>query len=129
MSAQPILTVPDVVCLDDLDAFGRETESDLQTLWQDVYHMLKEVLGSNIDDVSRGIGVDQLLSGSTFPLKTIAARIDQGLAVDDRIDASSTKVETMPDGGFRIDIEISVGAATAGLAYSYSAASGLKVLG
>lgn len=127
--SEALLTIPDVVCLDDLDAFGRETTSDLQTLWQDVFHMLKEILGSNIDDVNRGIGVDQLLSGSTKPLATIAGRIDQGLAIDDRIDGSTTTVSVETDGSFRIAIEISVSGKTTGLSYSYEAAAGLRVTG
>lgn len=120
-----LLTVPDLVCLDDLDAFGRETTSDLESLWQDIYHMLVEELGSNIDDTSRGIGVRQLLSGSTDALDKLSTRIDQGLQNDPRIDASTTTIEEKPDGGFRIAIQIQVGATVTGLEYSWSSAGGL----
>jgi hypothetical protein len=125
--AQPVLTVPDVVCLDDVDPFGRETTSDLQTLWQDVYHMLVEVLGSNIDDTERGIGIRQLLSGTSSDLTAAAARIDQGLEHDDRISSSSTTVTLNPDGSYTVGISIVVGSATVGNSYSYSAAAGLQV--
>lgn len=123
------LTVPDVVCLLDLDPFARETTSDLQTLAQDVFHILLEPPGNNIDVPDRGIGIEQLLSGTLASLQQAANRIDHELPKDDRIDACSTTITQDPDGTYQLHIEIQVDATVVGLDFSFAAASGLSMVG
>lgn len=136
--ASPLpLTAPDVVCFDDLDLLGTETASDLETLEQDVYHVLIEVPGSNPDDVSRGCGVESILSGPSTRLDGLTTKIESQLRKDDRIDdarAMLTKLPpgstlpdgtTLPDGGYLLGIEIVSGASVLGLSYSFTSDGGL----
>jgi hypothetical protein len=131
-ASQLPLTVSDVVCLDDLDANGSETTSDLQTLIQDVYHVLIEVRGSNIDDVTRGAGVELLLSGDASVLPGVAQEIETQLGQDSRIAAVTATISlvapggsapdgtVLPDGGFTLDVDIQPDASIAPSAVSLS---------
>lgn len=135
--AQLPLTIPDLVCTDDLDLFMGETTSDLQTLQQDVFHILLEVLGSNIDDMNRGVGAPRLLSGTEQQLAASTSSIDAQLQKDDRIDTSRTTVmklppgstlpngTVLPKGGYSIDIEIVAGAEVLGFGFSFTDDGGL----
>jgi len=120
------LTVPDLACLDDLDAFGGETASDLQSLAQDVYHLLLERLGSNLDDLTRGIGVEGLLNGSADALAATPAIIDSQLRKDTRILSSRTRL-TFQDEAYTLAISILPVATLVPLplSFSYSASTGL----
>ncbi len=114
------LTIPDLVCENDLDPFGRETTSDLQTLIQDVYHLLKEWPGSNPDDPDRGIGVDQYLSGTANDLGKMCSLIEAQLSEDDRIDSAKTTLDLNADGSLnRILVTIAVGSAVIPLAFGW----------
>jgi len=132
---QPVLplTYPDCVWTDDMDPMARETTSDLQNLQQDVMHLLIEDLGSNLDDLARGIGVDSALSGPSAVAAAMASRIDQQLGQDDRIDSSHTTVTqqgvpgTQGGATFAIEIEIVVSGTTLGLSFAYSATGGLQI--
>jgi hypothetical protein len=93
------LTAPDLVCLDDLDANASETTSDLQTLIQDVYHVLIEIYGSNIDDVDRGLNVEGMLSSDASDLPTLCLNAEQQLGQDARIAAVSVTSSYVPPGG------------------------------
>jgi hypothetical protein len=84
--------VTDLVCVDDVDLFARETTSALQALVQDVYHMLIEAPGSNLDVPGRGIGIYNLLSAPSANQKQMANLIDQQLPLDARIDACTTTI-------------------------------------
>jgi hypothetical protein len=137
------LTYTDLVCLDDADLFASETGSDLENLEQDVYHILIETPGSNPDDTSRGIGVEQLLgSASQDTIPEITSLIDAQLKKDDRIDSCTSTLTQLPpgstlpdgtplpDGGWLLELDIVpdssiVGTATLGLAYGYSSSGGL----
>lgn len=80
----------DALCLDDLDANGRELDSPLDELWQDLYHRLLEAPGSNIDDPDRGVGLEDLLSAgfdpsAGAPSQLIAQRIRTDVLKDARV--------------------------------------------
>ncbi len=92
MSASLPLSYPDLVCTDDLDPFASETSSDLQTLEQDVLHVLDEAMGSNPDDPERGVGIYNIIGGTVDQLQQMAATIDTQLEKDDRIDSSTTTI-------------------------------------
>jgi hypothetical protein len=112
------LTIPDLLWVDDMDLFAGETTSDLQTLQQDVYHMLIEPPASNPDDLNRGLGLARMLSGTEAQLAGITQTIDAQLQRDARIDSSQTTLTKLPpgsmlpdgtplpNGGYSIDIEI-----------------------
>ena len=123
------LTYTDLVCIDDADRYARETTSDLQNLEQDVLHMLIETRGSNLDDLDRGIGLEELLSGTDVNLALAVSKVDEGLARDPRIDASTTTItpDSAAAGGYLISIEIVVGAAVLGLSFAFSAGRGITV--
>lgn len=123
------LTAPDAVCLDDLDALGRETTSDLQSLVQDVYHSLIEDPDSNIDAPGRGVGIYSMLSaGATDPLQSIQRRVAAGILKDDRI--STCDVQITPPASatdeYTIALTLGVGSVVLGLQFSFSAAFGLQ---
>lgn len=139
MATQPALplTAPDLVCLDDVDLFASETTSDLQSLQQDVYHILLETPGSNIDDTNRGIGVEQLLSSSLDDVLMITQIIDVQLAKDDRINSCTSSLTELPpgstlpdgtplpDGGYLLELDIVAGSDVLGLSFGYSGPGGL----
>ena len=127
------LTYPDALCFDDVDALGRETTSDLQTLVQDVYHSLIEDPGSNIDcnvnGVTRGVGIYGLLSSSaTDPLQSIERRVATGLLQDERISTCQVSIiaPTSPEEPYGINLTIGVGTLVLGLSFSFSATLGLQ---
>lgn len=124
---QPVLplTYTDLVCELDADAFARETTSDFQNLQQDVSHILIETPGSNPDDPDRGIGIDELLSGTEANLRRAIAKIDSELPKDPRIDASATNIVNTDPGDYDIDIQIVVDGQVIGLSFAYSSARGL----
>lgn len=122
------LTVPDLVCELDLDAQARETTTDLQTLSQDVLHVLLELVGSNLDDPDRGIGVDQYLSGTEDQLAALPSVIENQLEKDDRIDACSASLDQQADGSWILSIEVQVDGTVLGLQYGYVQGSGLVPL-
>lgn len=135
------LTVSDLVCFDDVDAGGAETTSDLQTLIQDVYHVLIEKRGSNIDDPTRGADVEGKLSGTSSDLVTIAQEIESELQKDDRITSCQAAVSfltpgssapdgtLLPNGGWLLEVDIqpasSIAPSAQSLAYYFSQQTGL----
>jgi phage baseplate assembly protein W len=104
----------DFDCFDDLNAFDVDITDPIEVLAQDVYHILIEPAGSNIDDPDRGIGLPDHLSAPRDA--TLAARIDAQLQKDDRVDTSSTTIE---DNGTeqRVDIRIEVAGTVVDLAF------------
>ncbi len=113
------LTYPDLVCVADLDPFGQETTSDLQSLIQDIFHVLKELPGSNPDDPDRGVGVDMYLNGTVDNFKKMAGTIENQLALDDRIDSATCATTQNPDGTYLIKIQINVAGAVIPLEYGW----------
>lgn len=117
--------VTDLVCVDDLDPSGNETTSDLQALAQDVYHLLLESPGSNLDDPTRGVGLGLILSRPAPDLLALPGQIDAQLRKDDRIDASKSSVVQNADGSFSLTVQIVVNGALLPLGYVYTSAKGL----
>ena len=122
------LNFPDVVSEDDLDSFASEITSDLQGLEQDVAHMLEEPPGSNLDDLTRGAGVGQLLSGPDTNLQAAAQRIDLSLQQDDRVSASSTVITKVAEGSYVLAVTIEVSGTVLPLNYAFTATGGLQRL-
>ncbi len=126
MASAPLpLTYADAVCTDDLDPNGNETTSDLQNLAQDIYHILLEAPGSNLDDPARGIGVEGLLSGTSLTLTQAASVIDSQLRKDDRIDSSTTTLTLDAGGTYQLTILVTVDATVLPLGYTFSQQGGL----
>ncbi len=139
MATNPLpLTVPEVVCFDDLDELAGETASDLESLEQDVYHILIEVPGSNIDAPDRGCDVESILSGPATRLDGMTTNIESQLRKDARIDdaqATLTKLPpgstlpdgtSLPDGGYLLSVEVVASGAVLGLSYSFTSDGGLS---
>lgn len=124
MSTLP-LTAPDLICDLDLDQFGAETTSDLQSLIQDVTHLLIELPGTNPDDPKRGIGVALYLSGTETLFRTMPALIVAQLNEDPRIDDTKCNIREEPDGTFTVQISIAVSAKVLSLEFVYSSSAGL----
>lgn len=116
------LTVPDLVCLDDLDKNANETTSDLQTLAQDIFHELIELPHSNPDDPDGGIGADQYLSGTEDQIQALPNIIENVLGRDDRIDAVTAAVVDAPPGSGLdkiVTVKVQAGANVLGLQYGW----------
>jgi hypothetical protein len=122
------LNFPDVVFLDDLDPMGNEITSDLQGLKQDVLHILKQALGSNEDDTSKGAGLDDALSAPLSRLQAACAEIDSQLSEDERIDGSTSTLTTDADGSFHVDVEVQVDGSVLNMGFSYSTTEGVIAL-
>ena len=119
--------VTDAVWSDDMDPNGNETTSDAQALAQDVYHILLETLGSNLDDLNRGIGVQGFASAQSGLLVNLPAIVDSQLRKDTRIDASKTTITTSSTSplAFSMSVEIVASGTVIPLGYTYSSQTGL----
>lgn len=93
----------DLICSSDLDLFGRETTDPLEVLAQDLFHRLTETYGSNPDDVDRGVGIVDALSGIVED-RDIGAEIRADFLKDDRVSDVRVTVTQIPEvaGGQRI---------------------------
>jgi hypothetical protein len=119
-----LLQYPDVVCYDDVDELGLECTSELQVLEQDVYHVLKQELGSNPDDPDRGIGIEGKLSGTETDFLLLPSEIDSQLREDDRIDDSQTTIIKLSVAGggvaYTVNVQIWVDGAVYTLPYAFT---------
>lgn len=93
----------------DLDPSGAETDSDLESLENDVLHILMQTLGSNLADPDKGVGVFEYLSGTTIQLEALPAIVDAQLAQVSRIASSTTTLAQQSDGSFTLVSSITVG--------------------
>lgn len=94
----------DVICFDDLDLFGRETEDELIILEQDVYHRLFQEQGTNLDDLNCGLGLFVILSGPFDP--GIKEKMVAELLKDDRIDATEVAITELGQGRFKVEVGV-----------------------
>jgi hypothetical protein len=101
-------TYQELLWLDDLDPGARETASDLDSLEQDVLHIISEELGSNLDDPNRGVGAVGYLGGTAQMLQQLGPILDAQLADDPRITNSHTTTLQQSDGTWIIRCEILV---------------------
>lgn len=127
MSSLP-LTAPDLVCYDDVDPLAAETQSDLESFAQDVYHLLLELPGTNPDDPNRGIGIELYLSGTFADFAKLPALIEQQIGDDPRATGCSCSITSNSNGTYGINIQIACSTGVLPLNFEYSAASGLTRL-
>lgn len=78
----------DLLCIDDVDEFGRELDDPMEELFQDVIHMTLESYGTNPDAPTRSLGADDMLSGEG-PTTEWLARCKTKLEEDPRIQAAA----------------------------------------
>jgi hypothetical protein len=93
----------------DMDPSAADTDSDLESLEQDVLHIIVEVQGSNLADPQNGIGADGYLSGTSAQLAAMPALIDAQLASVDRITSSHTTIQQLADLTWLILVAVEVG--------------------
>ena len=102
------MSAPDLVWLDDMDAYASETTSEEQNLEQDVLHMLAEDLGSNLDAPEQGAGVANILGAPTSEFEVMIRTIEAALRLDDRVDSSTVALTQLPSGGYNLDVTVQV---------------------
>lgn len=95
----------DVICEEDLDLYGRETDDAIAVLEQDLWHRLLEEPGENLDDPDRGCGLRDILS-SDFDAEGIRQRIVADFKKDVRVDTVTVAITDEGNGLFRIVISI-----------------------
>ncbi len=113
------LTYPDLVCLDDLDPFAQETTSDLETLVQDMHHLLVQLPGSNPDLPDSGVGVQMYLSGTSQNLQGLSAKIVEQFTRDNRIDTCTADIAQQANGMWLLAVSIGVDGNTIPLEYGW----------
>lgn len=116
--------MPDVVCFEDLDEFGRDLDDPVEELYQDIVHMLFESFGTNADAPDRSIGLEDALSAPTDP--SLRHRIELKLTDDPRIDAAEATLVSVDDTHTRIDLKIQANATELGVALIFDGAGNLQ---
>ena len=131
-AGESAITVPitDLVCMDDLDPNGSETTSDLQNLTQDIYHVILETLGANLDDPTRGIGIENVLSASSLDVTALPPIVDRQIELDARVQSSTTTLtqDSGAPNSWTILIEVLPVGSVLPIQYSYSSTGRLRVL-
>lgn len=124
------VTVPitDAVWMDDADPNGSETTSDLQALVQDCYHVLIQTLGANLDDPTRGIGVEEALSNSAADILAMPANVDRQMLLDPRVRTSTTTVTQTGPLSWSLQTTIEPTGDVMPISFSYSTGQGLQVV-
>lgn len=91
----------DALCEYDLDPYGTELDDPLAELYQDILHRLIEPPGSNLDDPTRGFGLQNRLSmgGRSGGLSLVVKHgIEAELLKDTRLSAvRATVTQTAVD--------------------------------
>jgi hypothetical protein len=95
----------DALCFDDITEFGDEIDDPVEELIQDLYHRLIEEPGSNLDDLDRGYGISNMLSGPFDA--SMGYAIEAEFRKDDRVsDATVIVSEQETVGHYRVDIVV-----------------------
>lgn len=100
---------PDILFGDDLDLYARECPNDYVGLKQDVLHLEKQGIGSNLDDLTKGIDLQATSSGTLAALQGAGGELEEQLAHDDRIDTASVNViqrGTGPAAKYTLDVQV-----------------------
>jgi hypothetical protein len=95
--------------LEDLDPTGAETASDLESLEQDVMHIIAQTLGSNVADPDKGIGAVNYLSGTSAALAQMPQVLDAQLSNVLRLSGSKTTLTQAADGTWQVQVRCAVG--------------------
>lgn len=114
-------TYQEIRWADDMDPNGAETDSDLESLEQDVLHLIVQRVGSNLADPTKGAGALDYLSGPASRLERLPAVLDAQLAAVTRIASSRSTLTVETDGTYRLDVEIAVGPAVLAIAFAVGA--------
>jgi hypothetical protein len=107
----------DALCLEDLDLYGREWNSPLDELYQDLLHRAQEDPGENIDDADRGVGLRRILSrgydttrvdsnGQPIALQSIARTIESDYRKDPRVQQVAASLVLASDGSITINVQV-----------------------
>jgi len=97
----------DLRWLDDMDPFAAETESELEELEQNVYHVIEQDKGSNLDCPNRGLGAASATS-KALPSGLAAQAENEIEQLDDRIDSCTAELTTADDGSVTLDLDVRV---------------------
>jgi hypothetical protein len=97
----------DLRWLDDMQIDAAETSGDEEELEQDVYHVIEQDYGTNIDDPERGLGIANMSSQAlTTSTKQWETKSDTEVAKDDRCKRVTSTIEVSDDGSTWIRIEV-----------------------
>lgn len=127
------ISASDLVDVDDLDLLANQTTSEAQNLFQDCYHWLLTLPGTNLDNQARGVGVETYLNGSADQMAALPTAIEADFAKDPRIKDVSASVTPPgnpydPTQSWQIQINVSGAAGVFAMLFSYNQAQGLQVL-
>lgn len=114
----------DALCFEDLDLFGTELDDPLLELEQDLFHRLIEAPGSNLDDLDRGLGLEEKLQGVIDP--ALSSQIENELRKDDRVSDARATITDEGSNTYRISIEVAVNGKALGFSLDYDPALGLR---
>lgn len=138
------LLCPSQVDYLDIDENATEIDDPLLELYQDLIHRLFEAPGSNLDDLDRGVGIEDLLgsgittssnpvTGILRPDQQIAHRIEQDFRKDPRVQAVQANVvvtspaDTSPI-TFRIQVNVECNEGVLGITLESDGAGGVVVV-
>lgn len=120
------MTAPELILLEDMDLYALETTDPLVQIEQDIIHRLIETPGSNPDDPSRGLGLEDQLSGPFDP--QLARRCETECRKDQRLTSVKVEITQTDSVSFRIDLELEVDGAVLGVVLIKDAAGVRRVL-
>lgn len=116
--------MPEIRCYADVDRFGAETLDELEDLEQDLYHRLIEQRGSNLDDPDRGLGIEDMLSGTVE--STWKTKIEAELRKDERVTAVAATITQIDTSIFRIEIQVEADEEELGLVLEADASGSVR---
>ena len=88
----------------DLDIGGAETADDLEEYEQDILHVLEQDVGSNPDDLTRGLGLANVLS--KIADASYGPKAEKLIGEDDRTQNVQATIVVAADGTVSLDLAI-----------------------